>query len=131
VCEKNLASDCEPVQLLWLISWLPVARSIDAFNRMAETRLQRVLPRVIHRRSTRLGARAPSGRQVMDRPVPQVGSRSGRSVREMGVSPLVKHHNRQLSYTKRGEKFMTRQDIVASDRNMPDSADEPRDTDFL
>jgi hypothetical protein len=47
-------------------------------GRMADTRLQLVLRRIIHLRSTRLGARKPTGRQAIDRPVPQVGSRSAR-----------------------------------------------------
>jgi len=58
---------------------------------MADTRLQLVLRRIIHLRSTRLGARKPTGRQAMDRPVPQVGSRSARWVEvDIRWSPLAK-----------------------------------------
>lgn len=58
---------------------------------MADTRLQLVLRRIIHLRSARLSALKPTGRQAMDRPVPQVGSISARRVEfDMRRSPLAK-----------------------------------------
>ncbi|MEO7043020.1 MAG: hypothetical protein ABI035_12220 [Gemmatimonadaceae bacterium] len=76
---ENLASDCGPDQLMSLISWLPVLLWYGIVrDRMAETRLQRVLFCIIHLRSTRLGVRTPTGRQAMARPLPQVGSKSAR-----------------------------------------------------
>jgi len=47
-------------------------------DRIADNRLQLVLRRIIHLESTHFGTRAPTGRQAMARPVPQVGSRSPR-----------------------------------------------------
>jgi hypothetical protein len=72
--ESILAGDREPDQPLWRCSWLPVLLMGNACDRIAETRLHRALRRIIHLRSTRLGARTPTGRHAMARPVPKVGS---------------------------------------------------------
>jgi hypothetical protein len=64
---------------------------------MAETRLRRVLWRIIHLRSIRSGRDVPTGRQAIDRPLPQVGSRSVRWL-EFDMRKLLSKKNRVSRY---------------------------------